>query len=106
VPTNPSAVALIQQLVAAVPAFEEMYENHVSNYDEVLPTVFLEEVRQSAVASFQGAAQKAEGGTAIFGGSFKTLRVRPLGSPMESGVPFNPCEESCKALIGKLCGTY
>lgn len=52
---TPSTVALIQQLVAAVPAFEEAYENHLANFDEVLPTVFMEEVRQSVIASFQGA---------------------------------------------------
>lgn len=51
---NPSAVALIEQLVASVSAFDEAYENHISNYDEVLPAVFMEEVRQSAVASFLG----------------------------------------------------
>jgi len=57
---TPSAVTLVQQLVAAVPAFEETYENHVSNYDEVLPTMFMEEVRQSAVASFEGAADEPD----------------------------------------------
>ncbi|MFI0085861.1 RHS repeat-associated core domain-containing protein [Streptomyces bobili] len=51
-------------------------------------------------------AQKAEGSGAVFGGSFKTLRVRPLGSPMESGVPFNPCKESCQTVIRKTWGTY
>jgi hypothetical protein len=51
-------------------------------------------------------AQKVEGGSAIFGGSFKTLRVRPLGSPMKSGVPFDPCQESCQTVIRKTFGTY
>lgn len=51
-------------------------------------------------------AQKAEGDLAIFGGNFRTLRVRPLGSPLESGVPFNPCEESCQNVIRKTYGTY
>ncbi|QUW84476.1 ricin-type beta-trefoil lectin domain protein [Streptomyces mirabilis] len=51
-------------------------------------------------------AQKAEGDSAIFGGSFRTLRVRPLGSPLESGVPFDPCEESCQVVIRKTFGTW
>ena len=51
-------------------------------------------------------AQKAEGGLAVFGGSFRTLRVRPLGSPTESGVPFLPCEFSCRPLIRRINGTY
>lgn len=52
------------------------------------------------------AAQKAEGDSAIFGGSFRTLRIRPLGSPLESGVPFDPCEESCQVVIRKTFGTW
>ncbi|WP_157545167.1 LamG-like jellyroll fold domain-containing protein [Hamadaea tsunoensis] len=51
-------------------------------------------------------AQKAEGDTAIFGGSFSTLRVRPMGSPEPHGEPFNPCKQSCKTLIGKVYGSY
>ncbi|MFJ9350933.1 ricin-type beta-trefoil lectin domain protein [Streptomyces sp. NPDC101237] len=51
-------------------------------------------------------AQRAEGDSAIFGGSFRTLRVRPLGSPLESGVPFDPCEESCQVVIRKTFGTW
>jgi hypothetical protein len=51
-------------------------------------------------------AQKAEGGLAIYGGSFRTLRVRPQGSPLPSGVEYAPCKESCQPLIRKLYGTY
>ncbi|WP_326559433.1 RHS repeat-associated core domain-containing protein [Micromonospora sp. NBC_01796] len=50
-------------------------------------------------------AQKAEGDLAIIGGFFRTLRVRPQGSPMASGVPFKPCEDSCLTLIRKTFGT-
>lgn len=57
---NPSTVVLIQKLAAAVPALEEEYENHFSNFAEVLPTVFMEDVRQSAVASFLGAADEPD----------------------------------------------
>ncbi|MFD5116086.1 polymorphic toxin-type HINT domain-containing protein [Streptomyces sp. NPDC058391] len=50
-------------------------------------------------------AQIAEGGAVIFGGSFRTLRVRPLGSEMESGVPMDPCTNSCQTVIRKTFGT-
>ncbi|MFB9831444.1 LamG-like jellyroll fold domain-containing protein [Actinoallomurus acaciae] len=51
-------------------------------------------------------AQKAEGGLAIYGGSFRTLRVRPQGSPLRSGTPADPCEDFCQPLIGRIYGTY
>ncbi|MGW0556181.1 polymorphic toxin-type HINT domain-containing protein [Streptomyces sp. NPDC002926] len=51
-------------------------------------------------------AQKAEGGLAIYGGSFRTLRVRPTGSPMESGTPAAPCEDFCQPLIGRIYGAF
>ncbi|MFG3234349.1 polymorphic toxin-type HINT domain-containing protein [Streptomyces antibioticus] len=51
-------------------------------------------------------AQKAEGGSAVFGGHFRTLRVRPVGSPKPSGTLANPCVESCQTVVRKTMGTY
>jgi RHS repeat-associated protein len=51
-------------------------------------------------------AMKAEGEGAIFGGTFRTLRVRPRGSEFPSGVVYKPCDVSCKNLISRrLYGT-
>jgi hypothetical protein len=51
-------------------------------------------------------AESAEGPSSIFGGTFRTLRVRSLESLMPSGTPADPCEESCQTLIGRLYGRY
>ena len=51
-------------------------------------------------------AEATEGPSSIFGGTFRTLRVRSLESPMPSGTPADPCEESCQTLIGRLYGRY
>lgn len=50
-------------------------------------------------------AESAEGPSSIFGGAFRTLRVRSLESPMPSGTPADPCEESCQPLSGDSVGT-
>ncbi|MFE6978867.1 hypothetical protein [Streptomyces sp. NPDC057682] len=47
-------VRLVRNLVAAVPAFEDLYESHVFNEDGVLPHVFFWEVTQETVKSFLG----------------------------------------------------
>ncbi|MFI1649841.1 polymorphic toxin-type HINT domain-containing protein [Streptomyces avidinii] len=51
-------------------------------------------------------AQIAEGGLAIYGGTFRTLRVRPQGSPLPHGTPANPCVDFCQPLIGRVYGTW
>ncbi|MFC8827586.1 polymorphic toxin-type HINT domain-containing protein [Streptomyces sp. NPDC057137] len=51
-------------------------------------------------------AQKAEGGLAIYGGTFRTLRVRPQGSPLPHGASADPCKDFCQPLIGRVYGTW
>lgn len=51
-------------------------------------------------------AQIAEGGLAIYGGSFRTLRVRPQGSPMPHGTPADPCRDFCQPLLRRVGGTW
>ncbi|THA73052.1 hypothetical protein E6R60_25690 [Streptomyces sp. A0642] len=47
-------VRLVKDLVAAVPAFEDLYATHVFNQDGVLPHVFFWDVTQETVRSYLG----------------------------------------------------
>ncbi|QUQ71911.1 large secreted protein [Kutzneria sp. CA-103260] len=51
-------------------------------------------------------AENAEGIYAMRGGTFRTLRVRPLGSQFPSGTPADPCEKSCQSMIRRLGGRF
>lgn len=51
-------------------------------------------------------AFKAEGVQGLFGGSSRTLRVRPLGSEYPSGTPANPCEDYCQPFIRRIFGSW
>lgn len=48
------AVRLVHDLVAAIPAFEDLYATHVFNQDGVLPHVFFWDVTQETVRSYLG----------------------------------------------------
>ncbi|MER6114782.1 hypothetical protein [Streptomyces sp. NPDC001743] len=47
-------VRLVKDLVAAVPAFGDLYETHVFHQDGVLPHVFFWDVTQETVRSYLG----------------------------------------------------
>ncbi|HEY9330721.1 MAG TPA: hypothetical protein VIS09_21190 [Streptomyces sp.] len=47
-------VKLVKDLVAEIPAFEDLYETHVFNQDGVLPHVFFWDVTQETVQSYLG----------------------------------------------------
>ncbi|WP_236064415.1 hypothetical protein [Streptomyces poriferorum] len=47
-------VQLVKDLVAEIPAFEDLYETHVFNQDGVLPHVFFWDVTQETVQSYLG----------------------------------------------------
>lgn len=47
-------VRLVKDLVAEIPAFEDLYETHVFNQDGVLPHVFFWDVTQETVQSYLG----------------------------------------------------
>ncbi|MEU1473511.1 hypothetical protein ABZ434_35535 [Streptomyces sp. NPDC005761] len=47
-------VQLVKDLVAGIPAFEDLYETHVFNQDGVLPHVFFWDVTQETVQSYLG----------------------------------------------------
>ncbi|WLQ50653.1 hypothetical protein P8A21_25645 [Streptomyces poriferorum] len=47
-------VQLVKDLVAQIPAFEDLYETHVFNQDGVLPHVFFWDVTQETVQSYLG----------------------------------------------------
>ncbi len=46
-------VALVQELVAAVPELEELYEVHVFNQHGTLPHIFFWDMTQDVLASYQ-----------------------------------------------------
>lgn len=47
-------IRLVQDFVAGVPGFEDLYDAHVFNEDGVLPIVFFWDVVRETVASFLG----------------------------------------------------
>ncbi|WP_351226126.1 hypothetical protein [Streptomyces sp. NPDC002133] len=47
-------VQLVQDLVARIPEYEDLYESHVFNEDGVLPHVFFWDVVQEVVRSYLG----------------------------------------------------
>lgn len=53
-PDAPPDVQLVKDLVAEIPAFEDLYETHVFNQDGVLPHVFFWDVTQETVQSYLG----------------------------------------------------
>ncbi|WP_306210198.1 polymorphic toxin-type HINT domain-containing protein [Actinoplanes sp. RD1] len=51
-------------------------------------------------------AFKAEGPGALWGGTFKTLRVRSLNSPEPSNTWAHPCEDYCQPMIRRIAGAW
>lgn len=54
-------------------------------------------------------AQNAEGAMGAYGGTFRTLQLRSLASQAEgyvSGVPVDPCPDSCQPMISTLGGVW
>ncbi|MCX5142553.1 hypothetical protein [Streptomyces sp. NBC_00338] len=47
-------IRLVRDLVAEIPAFEDLYATHVFNEDAVLPHVFFWDVTQETVRSYLG----------------------------------------------------
>lgn len=57
-----SAVRLVERLVARVPELRPSYDEHVADYDFVLPHVFFGDVTRWTVADYEADETRAEGG--------------------------------------------
>ncbi|WP_425413082.1 polymorphic toxin-type HINT domain-containing protein [Micromonospora citrea] len=51
-------------------------------------------------------ALKVEGDGALWGGTFRTLKVTPKGSPVPSGTAVDPCEDYCQPLVRRIFGSW
>ncbi|MFC8715841.1 hypothetical protein [Kitasatospora sp. NPDC057198] len=53
-------VQLVEELVARIPGFQDLYETHIFNNDSLLPHPFFWEVTQETVSSYLGDAESPD----------------------------------------------